>query len=92
MATAIKTILGTAASGRSPAGIGTAVPSIRTAHAHRPEPRWGPEALRLKELEEQLANLHNSLICSMNQLLDLKDLGTGVHSTRLAEWAIRVAQ
>ncbi len=28
----------------------------------------------------------------MNQLLDLKDLGTGVHSTRLAEWAIRVAQ
>jgi HD-GYP domain-containing protein (c-di-GMP phosphodiesterase class II) len=92
MATAIKTIIGTAASALSPAGIGAAVPSIRTARAHRPPPRWGPEALRLKELEEQLANLHNSLICSMNQLLDLKDLGTGVHSTRLAEWAIRVAQ
>ncbi len=92
MATAIKTVIGTAASGLSPAGIGAAVPSIRTARAHRPEPRWGPEALRVKEIEEQLANLHNSLICSMNQLLDLKDLGTGVHSTRLAEWAIRVAQ
>ncbi len=92
MATAIKTVIGTAASGLSSAGIGAAVPSIRTAHAQRPDPRWGPEALRLKELEEQLANLHNSLICSMNQLLDLKDLGTGVHSTRLAEWAIRVAQ
>src|SRR2546422_8190699 len=59
MATAIKTVIGTAASGLSSAGIGAAVPSIRTARAHRPEPRWGPEALRLKELEEQLANLRS---------------------------------
>src|SRR5258708_31715064 len=92
MATALKTIIGAAACGASPVGIGAAGPSFRTARATRPEPRWGPEALRVKEIEEQLANLHNSLICSMNQLLDLKDLGTGVHSTRLAEWAIRVAQ
>jgi HD-GYP domain-containing protein (c-di-GMP phosphodiesterase class II) len=34
----------------------------------------------------------NSLICAFNQLLDLKDISTGVHSTRLAEWAIRVAR
>ncbi|HLW82092.1 MAG TPA: HD-GYP domain-containing protein [Candidatus Acidoferrales bacterium] len=27
----------------------------------------------------------------MNQLLDLKDLNTGIHSTRLAEWALHVA-
>ena len=48
--------------------------------------------LRIKELEEQQSALRNSLVCGFNQLLDLKDIGTGVHSTRLAEWAIRVAR
>jgi HD-GYP domain-containing protein (c-di-GMP phosphodiesterase class II) len=32
------------------------------------------------------------VICAFNQLLDLKDISTGVHSTRLAEWALRVAR
>ncbi len=36
--------------------------------------------------------MRTGLICALNQLLDLKDLNTGVHSTRLAEWAVRVAQ
>ena len=48
--------------------------------------------LRVKELEEQQLGLRNSVICAFNQLLDLKDISTGVHSTRLAEWAIRVAR
>lgn len=48
--------------------------------------------LRMKELEEAHLAFRNSLICAFNQLLDLKDIGTGVHSTRLAEWAIRVAR
>ena len=48
--------------------------------------------LRLLELEEQQTAFRNSLVCAFNQLLDLKDIGTGVHSTRLAEWAIRVAR
>src|ERR1700751_3693486 len=48
--------------------------------------------LRIKELEEQQESFRNSLICAFNQLLDLKDISTGVHSTRLAEWAIRVAR
>src|SRR5208282_608564 len=47
-------------------------------------------ALRVKEIEEQLSALRTSLICAFNQLLDLKDLNTGVHSTRLAEWALHV--
>ena len=47
---------------------------------------------RVKELEEQQSALRNSLICAFNQLLDLKDISTGVHSTRLAEWALRVAR
>lgn len=49
-------------------------------------------SLRVKELEEQQSAFRNSLICAFNQLLDLKDISTGVHSTRLAEWAIRVAR
>jgi len=48
--------------------------------------------LRVKELEATIANLHASLIFAFNQLLDLKDLNTGVHSTRLAEWGVRVAR
>jgi HD-GYP domain-containing protein (c-di-GMP phosphodiesterase class II) len=49
-----------------------------------------PADLRIKLIEEQLAALRTSLICAFNQLLDLKDLNTGVHSTRLAEWALHV--
>lgn len=49
-------------------------------------------ALRVKELEEELASRQSSLVCAFNQLLDLKDLNTGVHSTRLAEWCVRVAR
>ena len=48
--------------------------------------------LRVKELEEQQLGLRTSVICAFNQLLDLKDISTGVHSTRLAEWALRVAR
>jgi HD-GYP domain-containing protein (c-di-GMP phosphodiesterase class II) len=50
------------------------------------------ESLRIKQVEEQISALRNSVICSFNQLLDLKDLNTGVHSTRLAEWGVRVGQ
>jgi HD-GYP domain-containing protein (c-di-GMP phosphodiesterase class II) len=48
--------------------------------------------LRIKELEEQHLSFRNSLVCAFNQLLDLKDINTGVHSTRLAEWALRVSR
>lgn len=51
-----------------------------------------PEAFRIKLLEEQASVMRNSVICAFNQLLDLKDLNTGVHSTRLAEWGLRVGQ
>jgi len=48
--------------------------------------------LRVKELEEQQRSLLKSVVCGFNQLLDLRDLNTVVHSTRLAEWAVRVAR
>ena len=49
-------------------------------------------SLRCKELEDSLITMHSSLICAFNQLLDMKDLNTGFHSTRLAEWSVRVAK
>ena len=50
------------------------------------------DSLRVKQMEEQVTALRSSVICAFNQLLDLKDLNTGVHSTRLAEWGMRVGQ
>jgi HD-GYP domain-containing protein (c-di-GMP phosphodiesterase class II) len=46
----------------------------------------------VKQAEQQVSDLRSSMICAFNQLLDLKDLNTGVHSTRLAEWGMRVGQ
>jgi putative nucleotidyltransferase with HDIG domain len=54
-------------------------------------PPWCSEGLRVKAIEERLSVLSTSVVCAFNQLLDLKDLNTGVHSTRLAEWALHVA-
>ena len=47
--------------------------------------------LRVKHLEEQLRQFQDTVVCGLNQLLDLRDIDTGCHSTRLAEWAVRVA-
>jgi len=57
-----------------------------------PTLQWAPDSLRIKQVEEQVSALRTSVICAFNQLLDLKDLNTGVHSTRLAEWGMRVGQ
>ena len=42
-------------------------------------PSWSPEDIKVKELHTQLLAVRTSVICAMNQLLDLKDLNTGVH-------------
>jgi len=56
------------------------------------QPFEAQSSMRVKVLEDQLSSTLNSMICGFHQLLDLKDLNTGVHSTRLAEWAMRVGQ
>lgn len=48
--------------------------------------------MQIKELQTQLHTLRHAIVCSFNQLLDLKDFDTGVHCTRLAEWAVRVGR
>ena len=65
----------------------SAAPLVRE---HRGPFSWSP--LRVQELEEQVRSTRKSTICALNQMLDLKDLNTGVHSTRLAEWAVRIGQ
>ena len=51
-----------------------------------------PSALmRIRELEQALRTVHSATVCALCQLLDLKDLGTGYHCTRLAEWGVRLA-
>jgi HD-GYP domain-containing protein (c-di-GMP phosphodiesterase class II) len=51
-----------------------------------------PQSLHIKELEERLTQVQAAVVYSLNQLLDLKDLSTGLHSTRLAEWGVRLAE
>ena len=51
---------------------------------------WDP--LRIPELEQQVRATRQATIWALNQMLDLKDLNTGVHGTRLAEWAVRIGQ
>src|ERR1700675_2387498 len=65
--------------------------SLSASLLNRVARQCSPGVLHVKEMEEQLSALRTSLICAFNQLLDLKDLNTGVHSTRLAEWALHVA-
>ncbi|MFB3812667.1 MAG: HD-GYP domain-containing protein [Terriglobales bacterium] len=48
--------------------------------------------LRLKELHERSCRMQEAVVCAFNQILDLKDLNTGVHSTRLAEWGLRLGR
>ena len=50
------------------------------------------EALQIKQLEDELKARKDSVTCAFLELLDLRDIDTGVHSTRLAEWAVRVGE
>ncbi len=45
-----------------------------------------------KELEERIKQAETGVLCALNMMLDLKDLRTGLHATRLAEWAVRVGE
>jgi HD-GYP domain-containing protein (c-di-GMP phosphodiesterase class II) len=46
----------------------------------------------LRHLEQQIRDVTFSTLCALVQLLDLKDLTTGVHSSRLATWAMTIAK
>lgn len=48
--------------------------------------------LERRRLEEELKSVKTGIMCALNMLLDLKDLRTGLHATRLAEWAVLAAE
>ena len=48
--------------------------------------------LETRRLREELKSLRTGVMCALNMLLDLKDMRTGLHATRLAEWAVRVGE
>lgn len=45
-----------------------------------------------RQLEQRVRDVTFSTLCSLVQLLDLKDLATGVHSSRLTTWAVTIAK
>ena len=59
----------------------------------RTRPAIVPNArLETRRLREELKSLRTGVMCALNMLLDLKDMRTGLHATRLAEWAVRVGE
>lgn len=48
--------------------------------------------LELKALEQRIRDVTFSTLCALVQLLDLKDMTTGVHSSRLVDWAMTLAK
>jgi HD-GYP domain-containing protein (c-di-GMP phosphodiesterase class II) len=48
--------------------------------------------LEVKQLEQRIRDVTFSTLCALVQLLDLKDLTTGVHSSRLVNWAITISK
>ena len=50
------------------------------------------QQLQVEGLQNQIRELHSGFVCCLNQLLDLRALNTGLHSTRLAEWGLLVAR
>ncbi len=46
----------------------------------------------LKQLEQEIRDVTFSALCGFVQLLDLKDITTGKHSSRLPQWTITIAR
>ena len=59
---------------------------MTTSHADR------RVSLENKRLRDGMVRMRSAMVCSLTALVDLKDFETGVHSTRLAEWAVRVGK
>jgi HD-GYP domain-containing protein (c-di-GMP phosphodiesterase class II) len=78
---------------RDLAALAQPVPRRLPAALLRPVPsRFSWDPLRVQEAQEQVKETRKAAICAINHMLDLKDLNTGVHGTRLAEWAVRIGR
>jgi HD-GYP domain-containing protein (c-di-GMP phosphodiesterase class II) len=50
------------------------------------------DRLLIEQLEHEIIQMQNATVSALNEMLDLKDIETGTHSTRLAEWARRIGE
>jgi HD-GYP domain-containing protein (c-di-GMP phosphodiesterase class II) len=66
----------------------TTLESVSITRSTSPE----DDRLKILYLEEQIAKLRAGTVFALNEMLDLKDMNTGLHSSRLAEWAARVGE
>ena len=67
-----------------------ALPGVSAAGAKVPA-HGTSELIRIRELEAELRSVRSATVVALCQMLDLKDLGTGLHSTRLGEWGVRLS-
>lgn len=51
-----------------------------------------PKDIELKNLEQKVRDVTFATLRALVQLLDLKDLTTGVHSSRLVSWSITISK
>ena len=65
---------------------------VATSNRVNPNLPFDGSRLETRRLREELTTLRTGVMCALNMLLDLKDLRTGLHATRLAEWAVRVGE
>ncbi|GMR23621.1 MAG: hypothetical protein BMS9Abin37_2067 [Acidobacteriota bacterium] len=65
--------------------------TTRVASQKRAAPHDVSQLMRVRELEAELRSARSATVIALCQMLDLKDRGTGLHSTRLAEWGVRLA-
>jgi HD-GYP domain-containing protein (c-di-GMP phosphodiesterase class II) len=54
--------------------------------------KHGSLSIERKLLEQRIRDISVGTLCALVQLLDLKDLTTGVHSSRMVEWTLFVAK
>ena len=66
--------------------------AVEPPERRRPPSRARRPSLRVKRLEEQLRSTRAGTVQALSMMLDLKDLETGIHATRLAEWTVRVGE
>lgn len=50
------------------------------------------DRLLVEQVEHEIIQMQNATVSALNEMLDLKDIETGAHSTRLAEWARRIGE
>ena len=66
--------------------------SITSPRREGRQPVCNSDRLLVEHLEHKIIQMQNATVSALSEMLDLKDIETGTHSTRLAEWARRIGE